>query len=115
MRARRGRHHDSEIIDARRQIRLLMELALGPLYSESAVQAGITTEVADLLFASLPYKLMHAFHIPIYQQIASRDADIYERLRKVGFLPDFGDMDWGCLRSICGEAPDNTLMSVLLN
>ena len=69
----------------------LMELALGPLYSESAVQAGITTEIADLLFASLPYKIMHAFHIPIYRQIASRDADFYERLQKAGFLLDFGD------------------------
>jgi putative flavoprotein involved in K+ transport len=69
----------------------LMELALGPLYSESAVQAGITTEIADLLFASLPYKIMHTFHIPIYREIASRDADFYERLRRAGFLLDFGD------------------------
>ncbi len=69
----------------------LMELALGPLYSESAVQAGITTEIADLLFASLPYKIMHTFHIPIYEQIARRDADFYGRLKKAGFQLDFGD------------------------
>ena len=69
----------------------LMELVLGPLYSESAVQAGITTDVADLLFASVPYKIMPTFHVPIYQEIARRDADFYERLRQAGFLLDFGD------------------------
>lgn len=69
----------------------LMELALGPLYSEAAVKAGITTEMADLLFASVPYRIMHTFHIPVYQEIARRDADLYERLRRAGFLLDFGD------------------------
>ncbi len=53
----------------------LMELALGGLYSEAAVKAGITTDVADLIFASVPYKIMHAFHIPVYKEIAKRDAD----------------------------------------
>ena len=45
-----------------------MELALGPLYSESAVEAGITTDIADLLFASIPYRIMPAFQIPVYQR-----------------------------------------------
>lgn len=69
----------------------LMELALGPLYSEAAVQAGITTDMADLLFASVPYRIMHTFHIPVYQEIARRDADLYERLQQAGFLLDWGD------------------------
>ena len=69
----------------------LMELALGPLYSEAAVQAGITTEMADLLFASVPYRIMHTLQVPVYQEIARRDADLYERLSRVGFLLDFGD------------------------
>lgn len=69
----------------------LMELALGRLYSEAAVKAGITTDIADLLFASIPYRIMHTFDIPIYQEIARRDADLYERLRRAGFLLDFGD------------------------
>lgn len=30
-------------------------------------------------------------HIPLYQEIAVRDADLYERLDKAGFLLDFGD------------------------
>src|SRR4029077_16704183 len=33
----------------------LMELSLGPLYSEQAVAGGITTAKADLIFASVPY------------------------------------------------------------
>ena len=69
----------------------LMELVLGPLYSEAAVAAGITTDIADLTFASMPYKLMHAIHAPIYREIAKRDAEFYERLAKAGFLLDFGD------------------------
>jgi putative flavoprotein involved in K+ transport len=69
----------------------LMELALGRLYSEAAVAAGITTDVADLLFASIPYRIMPQFDIPVYREIARRDADLYERLRRAGFLLDFGD------------------------
>src|SRR5579859_2885199 len=53
----------------------LMELGLGRLYSESAVKSGITTDTADLLFASIPYRIMHTFDIPMYQEIARRDAD----------------------------------------
>jgi putative flavoprotein involved in K+ transport len=69
----------------------LMELALGGLYSESAVKSGITTDKADLIFASVPYQIMHTFHIPVYQEMAERDADFYERLVKAGFLLDFGE------------------------
>lgn len=69
----------------------LMELALGPLYSESAVEAGITTEIADMLDASIPFRIAPSFHIPIYEEIARRDADLYEGLKRAGFLLDFGD------------------------
>src|SRR3954466_9084223 len=34
---------------------------------------------------------MPAFHIPVYREIARRDADLYERLARAGFLLDFGD------------------------
>jgi len=69
----------------------LMELALGGLYCEDAVKAGVTTEKADLIFASLPYRIMHLFQIPVYQQIAERDAEFYTRLEKAGFMHDWGD------------------------
>jgi putative flavoprotein involved in K+ transport len=69
----------------------LIELALSGLYSESAVKSGITTDIADLIFASVPYKILPAFQIPVYKQIAERDAEFYERLTKAGFLLDFGE------------------------
>lgn len=69
----------------------LMELALGGLYSEEAVKNGIDHHKADLIFASVPYKIMHSFHIPVYEEMKKRDADLYGRLEKAGFMLDFGD------------------------
>jgi putative flavoprotein involved in K+ transport len=68
----------------------LMEIGLGALYSEEAVAAGVTTEKADLIFASLPYRILHEFQIPAYQQMAERDKDFYDRLDKAGFWLDWG-------------------------
>jgi putative flavoprotein involved in K+ transport len=69
----------------------LMELALGGLYSEKALKNGVTTDKADLLFASVPYKILHTFQIPIYEEMERRDAKLYKRLKKAGFMLDFGD------------------------
>jgi len=74
---------------------MLMDLALGGLYSESAVKAGITTDKADLLFASLPYKILPSLQVPVYAEMKKRDADFYARLEKAGFMLDFGDDDSG--------------------
>jgi putative flavoprotein involved in K+ transport len=68
----------------------LMDLGLGDLYSERAVNSGMTTEKADLTFASLPYRILHEFQIPIYDAIRERDKDFYDRLAAAGF-----DLDWG--------------------
>src|SRR6218665_3595242 len=73
----------------------LMELGLGDLYSERALSNGISTDKADLIFASLPYKVLPALQVPVYQEMARRDADLYERLKKVGFKLDFGEDDSG--------------------
>jgi putative flavoprotein involved in K+ transport len=69
----------------------LMEIGLGALYSEEAVAAGVTTEKADLVFASLPYRILHTFQIPLYEQMRERDADFYERMERAGFWLDWGD------------------------
>ncbi|CAN5648997.1 NAD(P)/FAD-dependent oxidoreductase [soil metagenome] len=69
----------------------LMDLGLGDLYSERALAAGMTTEKADLTFASLPYHIMHEFQIPIYDAIRERDKDFYDRLSAAGFELDWGD------------------------
>jgi putative flavoprotein involved in K+ transport len=68
----------------------LMDIGLGALYSEEAVAAGVTTEKADTIFASLPYRIMHEFQIPLYDQMRERDRPFYERLERAGF-----DLDWG--------------------
>ena len=68
----------------------LMELALGGLYSEQAVKAGVTTNMADLIFASIPYKIMAPMQVPVYDEMKKRDADLYARLEKAGFMLDFG-------------------------
>ncbi len=69
----------------------LMDLALGGLYSEAALKAGVTTDKADMIFASLPYKILHTLQIPVYDEMKKRDADFYARLEKAGFMLDFGE------------------------
>jgi putative flavoprotein involved in K+ transport len=69
----------------------LLEHAWGRLYSEAAVEAGITTDIADLTTASVPFKLLPEFQRPVYEAIRSRDAALYEGLEKAGFLYDFGE------------------------
>lgn len=73
----------------------LMELVFGGLYSEDALEAGLTTDKADMLFASIPYKVMPGFHKPIFDAIKTRDKEFYERLAKAGFMLDFGDDESG--------------------
>lgn len=69
----------------------LMELGLAGLYSEDALAKNISTDKADMTFASIPYRIMHEFQIPIYEAMRERDRDFYDRLEKAGFLLDFGD------------------------
>jgi putative flavoprotein involved in K+ transport len=73
----------------------LMDLGLGDLYSERALAAGMTTQKADLTFASLPYRIMHTFQQPVYAAIKDRDQEFYDRLETAGFRHDWGDDDSG--------------------
>jgi putative flavoprotein involved in K+ transport len=73
----------------------LMDLGLGDLYSERAVASGMTTEKADMTFASLPYRILHEFQIPVYAQMRERDKEFYERLEQAGFELDWGDDESG--------------------
>jgi putative flavoprotein involved in K+ transport len=68
----------------------LMDIGLSALYSQQAVDAGVSTEKADTIFASLPYRIMAEFQTPLYDQMRERDADYYDRLAKAGF-----ELDWG--------------------
>ena len=69
----------------------LMDIGMGALYSEQAVANGMTTRKADLIFASLPYRIMHEFQTPLYEKMKERDAKFYEDLEKAGFMLDWGD------------------------
>jgi putative flavoprotein involved in K+ transport len=73
----------------------LMEITLGDLYSERAVNSGMTTAKADLIFASLPYGLLGSMQKPVYDKIRDVDAEFYAALEKAGFNLDFGEDDSG--------------------
>ena len=71
--------------------RALMEFAWGRLYSEEALERGISTEIADLTVASVPFKLLPSLQKPIYEAIRNRDAELYAGLHRAGFQFDFGE------------------------
>ena len=73
----------------------LMDKVLGPLYSEEAVAAGIDHDTADLVFASIPYKILADFQRPAFDAIREQDKDFYDSLEAAGFDLDFGDDDSG--------------------
>lgn len=73
----------------------LMREVFGPLYSEEALESGLDTDSADLLFASWPYKILNDVQKPIFDSIREQDAEFYRGLTDAGFLLDFGDDDSG--------------------
>lgn len=72
----------------------------GPL-SQAAVDAGITTERADLTIASMPFKPREDIDRANTEQIRREDADFYKRLEASGFQFDFGEDGTG----IAGKYP----------
>lgn len=89
--------HDADVTMVQRSPTLVVRseshvgLAIGRLYSEAALQRGITTERADYLGASLPYRLWPMVQGPIFERIKQQDADFYARLRRAGFMLEFAD------------------------
>jgi putative flavoprotein involved in K+ transport len=73
----------------------LMEIGLSALYSEQAVRSGIDHNKADLIFASIPYAILHEFQIPLYAQMKERDQAFYDGLEKAGFWLDWGPDESG--------------------
>ncbi|PXA79406.1 NAD(P)/FAD-dependent oxidoreductase [Auritidibacter sp. NML120636] len=69
----------------------LMKLALGPLYSEDAVEAGIDTDRADRLFASWPYRILPDVQRPAFEQMREENAEFYQALEDADFSIDFGE------------------------
>ncbi len=73
----------------------LMDVITSALYSEAALAKGITTDIADMTTASIPYKVMPERQRPLFVEIRKRDKEFYDRLEKAGFLLDFGEDDTG--------------------
>ena len=46
--------------------------------------------MADLIFASLPYKIVAPLQVPVYDEMKRREANLYGRLEKAGFMLDLG-------------------------
>src|SRR5699024_9540421 len=62
----------------------LMKYALGPLYSQEAVAGGLTTEKADLMFASIPYKVLPSVLQESTATIREEDVEFYRQLESTG-------------------------------
>ncbi|SIN65630.1 putative flavoprotein involved in K+ transport [Parasphingorhabdus marina DSM 22363] len=62
-----------------------------PLYSETALKSGITTEHADFLSASIPLRFLERMHRDLWTSIAASDAQFYQNLLGAGFQLDFGE------------------------
>lgn len=75
----------------------LQKAFLEDLYSEDALSKGITTEIADLLFASVPYRVMPVMHSHGVVKVRREDQEFYERLQNAGLALDFGEDDSGLL------------------
>jgi putative flavoprotein involved in K+ transport len=72
----------------------------GP-FSEDGIAAGIDTDRADLIMASLPFRPKEVIDRENCKRIQAEDADFYDRLRATGFLLDFGEDE----TAIAGKYP----------
>jgi putative flavoprotein involved in K+ transport len=66
-----------------------------PLYSEAAVESGIDADKADLIAASIPYRILPQFAKPLVARIRQDDADFYAQLSATGFMLTFGEDETG--------------------
>ena len=72
----------------------------------------MTTEKADMTFASVPYRIMADLQIPVYEQIRERDADFYARLEAAGLPARLGRGWLGPVHEIpAARAPGTTSTS----
>jgi len=89
--------HDADVVMVQRSPTTVvkseaqMRSGLGGLYSEEAQAKGISIDRADIIYASMPYRIMHIFQTPIYEKIAEEDAEFYAQLKRAGFILDWGD------------------------
>lgn len=69
----------------------MTDVMLKQVYSQEAVDAGITTELADLINASVPIRLAEISARQAWAQIREAEAPFYARLEQAGFKLDFAE------------------------
>lgn len=68
-----------------------LDVLLAGLYEEG----GPETEDADLMFMSVPNKMLKRLHVDATKEISNRDAELQKGLEKAGFKLDSGPDDSG--------------------
>ena len=68
----------------------MTDVMLKPIYSEEAVAAGMTTDKADLMAASVPLRLQEPHARATWDQLKALEAPFYSALEEAGFAVDFG-------------------------
>ncbi|HVY86948.1 MAG TPA: NAD(P)/FAD-dependent oxidoreductase [Caulobacterales bacterium] len=69
----------------------LLHIAKRGPFSEDAVARGVTTERADLMVGSMPFRFREKVDRANCELVQREDAEFYERLRASGFLLHFGE------------------------
>jgi putative flavoprotein involved in K+ transport len=78
----------SPTIIVRRDVLMTM---FGNLYSDQAVEHGVSADKADLLFASIPFRLMERQQTEVFAEWRRQDAAYYKNLEKAGFALSNGE------------------------
>jgi len=86
---------------------------------EDAEAQGITTELGDLMLATIPFKLFTQMQIERTKMIREKDAEYYRRLEAAGFRQEWGEDDSGnvmmFLRRGCGFYFDTGASQLIMN
>jgi putative flavoprotein involved in K+ transport len=69
----------------------MTDVLLKPAYSQEAVVAGLTTEKADMIVASVPLRLSEINNRQVWAVIREAEAPFYSRLEAAGFQLDFAE------------------------
>ena len=69
----------------------MTDVMLKPIYSQEAVEGGLTTERADLISASVPIRLQEIGSRQAWARIREAEAPFYNRLEQTGFKLDFAE------------------------
>lgn len=76
----------------------MTDVLLKPVYSQEAVDSGISTDLADLLNASVPLRMQEVNTRRTWDRIRKDEAPFYERLAASGFRIDFGEDGTGLMK-----------------